>query len=367
MIKDMVKKMRTYGRILLYIGVMIFLCGCSNGNSWLDNVVSEKEMQEEVVQNTEEKQNPIEETTITKPKKVTKKETEPTVPTKSTIRYPELSDRMIDLLIKPIREWFFYQKESFDKLDNSHKVEMCAVAAMMNQEIEHTDAGMLVRSDIFESCLKTYFGEVFDWKTINRTNWTSIQNNGVILYWGDLDHTLNFCYDLVSINKISEGQYIALVDYYIEDQFGIKTEYARVTFEFAGDMTLDSTYYIKDIKYEYCYPGDDYLIQIHQECTESIGNQIAEHYTKEWKPEGTYVVFSDEASFDWDGKIVYILRYQMSDKEAEERIQAGMSVAPNVFAAEVWVDMSTWEVSEGMTGDDLSEKTWKLEKTWLNN
>lgn len=84
-----------------------------------------------------------------------------------------------------------------------------------------------------------------------------------------------------------------------------------------------------------------------------IRKKVVDYYTKLWKPDGKYVCFSSE-DFEWNGNYGFILRYQMSDKLAEERLEQGLSVYPNTLVTGVYVNKKT-----GVVTDDYGNE-WKM-------
>ena len=86
---------------------------------------------------------------------------------------------------------------------------------------------------------------------------------------------------------------------------------------------------------------------------ELIRNKVVKHYMNEWKPRGKYVSF-DFDDYEDEYYYVFILRYQMSDEEAEERIEMGGVPSANVYVTTVWVDKKS-----GIVTDEWDEQ-WKM-------
>lgn len=85
---------------------------------------------------------------------------------------------------------------------------------------------------------------------------------------------------------------------------------------------------------------------------ENVRKQIISHYTKVWQPNGEYQIFTNETT-DNGNEMIYILRYSMSDKEAEEIIAAGGLPSANILVTLIYVNKSTGKVhSEDEYGDN---------------
>lgn len=89
---------------------------------------------------------------------------------------------------------------------------------------------------------------------------------------------------------------------------------------------------------------------------ENARSQVLEHYTELWKPEGTYTCYESEDSISGN-EITFVLRYAMSDEEAEERIANGGIPSANTLVTSVVVNLSTGAVYD----IDGYTDTWYLE------
>jgi tetratricopeptide (TPR) repeat protein len=87
---------------------------------------------------------------------------------------------------------------------------------------------------------------------------------------------------------------------------------------------------------------------------ERLGNQIAAHYKELWSPAGNYACFYHEVE-ETDSTYTFILRYQLSNEEAEEMLAEGRTPAANTYVTEVKVDKST-----GTVTDEISGTSWKM-------
>ena len=89
---------------------------------------------------------------------------------------------------------------------------------------------------------------------------------------------------------------------------------------------------------------------------ENARSQVLEHYTELWKPEGTYTCYESEDSISGN-EISFVLRYAMSDEEAEERMANGGIPSANTLVTSVVVNLSTGAVYD----IDGYTDTWYLE------
>lgn len=87
---------------------------------------------------------------------------------------------------------------------------------------------------------------------------------------------------------------------------------------------------------------------------ELVRDRMVNYYNKEWQPRGRYVSF-DMDDYEDDYYYEFVLRYQMSDEEAEERIEAGGFPSANTYVATIWVEKST-----GIVTDEWGWGTWKM-------
>lgn len=78
---------------------------------------------------------------------------------------------------------------------------------------------------------------------------------------------------------------------------------------------------------------------------ERLARQIENHYNNLFKPSGNYACFESEC-VETATNYEFILRYQMSDEEAFERVMNGGMVFANVYTATVFVDKTTGAVSD---------------------
>ena len=69
------------------------------------------------------------------------------------------------------------------------------------------------------------------------------------------------------------------------------------------------------------------------------------HYALYPDADGTFVIFNEEAKIK-NGCYEFIVRWQMSDQEAAERIKEGRDVAANLYSGTVYVNIQTGEMWE---------------------
>lgn len=89
----------------------------------------------------------------------------------------------------------------------------------------------------------------------------------------------------------------------------------------------------------------------------SIREQIINHYTELWQPKGTYTC-SESEDIDNGNEVIFVLRYAMSDEEAQERIANGGMVSANTLVTTIVVNKETGEAYDN---DGLAE-AWTIEK-----
>lgn len=89
----------------------------------------------------------------------------------------------------------------------------------------------------------------------------------------------------------------------------------------------------------------------------NIREQVISHYTELWQPKGTYVCYEDE-DIDTGNEITFVLRYIISDEEAQERIANGGTITPNALVTSIVVNKETGEVYD----KDGFAETWTIEK-----
>lgn len=131
------------------------------------------------------------------------------------------------------------------------------------------------------------------------------------------------------------------IDMYDFEYDKVAYEIGTYTLVLSYDLENPYNYYITDFYFEKSddvpsYGEDDE----NDTSTESIAIRIAEYYNRTYQPEGEYVVF-DEETADMGDCYVFIVRYQMSDEEQEERMANGDIPLANVYADSVTVDKVT--------------------------
>lgn len=91
--------------------------------------------------------------------------------------------------------------------------------------------------------------------------------------------------------------------------------------------------------------------------TEEIAQQIVQHYTQLYQPEGHYTCFdSPESGFEEnEDSYTFVLRYARSEEEMQELMEAGGTPAANVYVMSVYV-----EKSDGKVTDEYSDEEWYL-------
>lgn len=83
-------------------------------------------------------------------------------------------------------------------------------------------------------------------------------------------------------------------------------------------------------------------------------SDLEEHYNSLYDDDGNYVIFDSE--YEDDGyTITAILRYQMTDEEAEDRRNAGKEEMANVYVAKIIIDKETGQVTS-----DFKESDWYI-------
>lgn len=77
---------------------------------------------------------------------------------------------------------------------------------------------------------------------------------------------------------------------------------------------------------------------------EALCNQVAAHYNETLQPSGTYSC--SDYDFEEDtSKYTLVLRYGMSNEEAEELIASGGMPVPNKYVSQLWIDKATGAVT----------------------
>lgn len=89
----------------------------------------------------------------------------------------------------------------------------------------------------------------------------------------------------------------------------------------------------------------------------SIREQVVDHYTKLWQPDGTYTCFENE-DIDNGDQIIFTLRYAMSDEKAQELIENGGMVTANALVTTITVNKDTGEVYD----NDGFADPWTIER-----
>lgn len=68
-------------------------------------------------------------------------------------------------------------------------------------------------------------------------------------------------------------------------------------------------------------------------------------YSHASDPNGTFVIFDEETEITGE-YYKFIVRWQMSEKEADYRIKNDLSVAPNIYSGKIYVDYKTGNIWE---------------------
>ena len=88
---------------------------------------------------------------------------------------------------------------------------------------------------------------------------------------------------------------------------------------------------------------------------------ITDHYNRELAPEGEYVIFPENDAEIGDGTFSTVLRYQMSDAEAEEILAKGQFPDANIYASSIEVVRTTGKVTDEFTDRDGNPGVWYLQ------
>lgn len=102
------------------------------------------------------------------------------------------------------------------------------------------------------------------------------------------------------------------------------------------DLSNPDKFWIKDYSIEYLETPAPKKSEFD---VDMIAELIADYYNDTYEPAGTYVVFSNEA-VDNGNTVDFIVRYQMSDKEEEDRIENGLMPVANVYTDTITVNKS---------------------------
>lgn len=250
---------------------------------------------------------------------------------------PEFTEDILLELTRAMPFWILAQEESVESLDLEEKIEI----AMIGAHYDYLgDYYITCEHFAVEGFLMTYFCTVPDWNDVHDTDLLIIHEGSVELVpvWGDLES------EVVSIEKIDEVTYSAVIQYYRNGYFGKKYTHATVTYDIGLSADLENWYYINDLcltlemSFMELYELNDYNI-------EQVRQQIVAHYTDLWQSPGTYVSF-DRDDKNQDNVYTFVLRYQMSDEEVEERFAEGKTVAANIYTEAIYVDLQTGEVTD---------------------
>lgn len=280
----------------------------------------------------------------------------------------ELTSEAIDNLIDPFIIWVYIQEESFSSLTDIQKVEICAQIAFEDPQFieayrESAYYGiypMNIDNVYMSNYLYTYFGNSNALVTGLKSSFIEVQDSATLFYyWGEAGDIV-FTYYIDTIELIEGTQYKAVVHYtdYVEE-LDKAFEFGTMTYYFDYNYNSELGYYISDAEFEYTYVGADYISDLLYEATqakiawkEAMFVEIVNHYTELWQPAGTY----SSGDFDYEeteDQYIFVLRYAMSDEEAEERIANGGIVSANVYVTTIWVDKETGEVT-----DEISDASW---------
>ena len=93
----------------------------------------------------------------------------------------------------------------------------------------------------------------------------------------------------------------------------------------------------------------------------AICELIVDHYTREFQPDGEYVIFPEFDSEFGNDTYTTILRYQMSDAEQEERIARGAMPMANVYASQIIVYRRTGQVLDEFFDESGRPGEWYLQ------
>lgn len=170
-----------------------------------------------------------------------------------------------------------------------------------------------------------------------------------------VDGTVNFSWTDSWFNEGTGVLRIGENELYLQMEENVRSDYNYSTLAPDGERTfIYSRAFSEDERthyYEKLDKSEEELSDDKQERNESLSEEelqqrVVEHYTAEL-PEGdggNYVIFDSETRQEGD-VYYFVLRYQMSDKEAEEAIQNGKTPSANRLAGQVKVDTDTGEVS----------------------
>lgn len=83
---------------------------------------------------------------------------------------------------------------------------------------------------------------------------------------------------------------------------------------------------------------------------------ILEYYNAQYPDDGNYVIFESETRDDQD-YYYFIVRYQMTDEEANKKIRDGGFPAANIYVAELLADKKTGSVISDL-GNIILKVDW---------
>ena len=70
---------------------------------------------------------------------------------------------------------------------------------------------------------------------------------------------------------------------------------------------------------------------------------ILDYYNQLHTDDGNYIIV-DEETLEYDDRYVVTIRYQMSDKEVEERLRKGLHVEPNTLTSMITIEKETGRI-----------------------
>lgn len=263
-------------------------------------------------------------------------------------------------IIWPLLTWLYFQDEGFDDLTMTQKVEVCAMLAYENNwesYDEYEEYRYYSKEEISELMVEC-FGEEADYEQVEDTQFISELNNEIELLWPETDFERGFSCDVDEIKQQEDGSYVVKVTYNVGGYMILgQYEYFKASYVLRYDHTLENEFYIDSMSLENVYKGDDYVYEQDAVYLEIMRKNVVDHYTEIWKPEGKYVSFEYDDVADW-GSVSFTLRYQMTEREAEEKIANGGFPAANIYVTTVDIDLETGKVTEEW-GD-----TWTMELPW---
>ena len=187
-------------------------------------------------------------------------------------------------------------------------------------------------------------------------------NGGIYVELGDWGlagpHTENVEISFVEDGLIYTSNYIAIYEEDYEGTGEWLKAYDLGEYHLTIRYDLDNPYkyWITDFSYKrYELPtSGPFLHNPNTIDIDELCDKIARYYNEKYWPDGTYVVFSEEVVENGDN-LEFIVRYQMSDEEQEERIANGDIPLANVYTATVYVNKKTKEAVNEF-GDNITLK-----------